>query len=134
MNTQKKPHHYRLAIIIAATLTGGTLATAVTHQALSRRAILETEDGKVYEVELLESREGASGSFFSDDGTEYHVNVLDNAAAGRAISVDVDGPASGEVSVGISDDPYTMLARKRAPGYERDDQAETEEERQKDKN
>lgn len=118
MPTSRSPRKHTLAIVLAATLTSGALAAAATHHAFSRRVVIETPDGSRYDIELVETPAGAAASFTADDGTRYDVGVDEAIGDHRTITVDTDGPASGAVTVRISDDPYSVLARRRAPGFE----------------
>ena len=121
VSMKKRQFRHPLAFIIAATVTSGALAAVITDRVLSRRAILTTEDGETFEVELVEAPAGgASGTYITEDGTTYEVN-LDDGDRDRAITVDVHGPTPPEeLSVTVSDDPLTALSRRRAPERDAD--------------
>lgn len=91
-----------LLLVGVGVLAGGSLAAAVTHNILSRRAVLVTDDGTRYEVELLESADGASGTFVTDDGTEFGIEMIEEGD-GQRVSVDVNSPNGGTSTVILED-------------------------------
>lgn len=91
-----------LLLVGVGVLAGGSLAAAVTHTILNRRAVLVTDDGTRYEVELLESADGASGTFIADDGTVFDIDLLERDG-GKQVSVDVNAPNGGTSTVILED-------------------------------
>ncbi|MEL7472346.1 MAG: hypothetical protein AAGK04_03445 [Planctomycetota bacterium] len=108
MSMQKKRLKHPIAIIIAATVTSGALATVITDQVLSRRATLETENRVRYGVELREPPIDATGKFVADDGAEYHIRVDDLAPGEQMVTVDVDDSASDAVTTGAETEQTKM--------------------------
>ena len=100
MSSTHKPGLKRstIAIIAAGVLGGGGLAAAVTHQIMSRRATIITDDGSEYQVELLDSPEGASGRFVTDDGSVYGINMIEEGDQKR-VTVDVESTKGGTSSI-----------------------------------
>lgn len=94
----------RHAIILLAVgaLAGGSVATAVTHTIMSRRAVLVTDDGTQYEVQLLESPDGASGTFVTEDGTVFGLEMVQQGAEQR-VNVEVTSPTGGTSTVILDD-------------------------------
>jgi len=87
-----------IALIVAGALGGGVVGAAVTHQVMSRRATIITDDGTRYDVELTETPEGAAGSWQMEDGTVYGINMIENGQ-GREMTVDIDSPKGGESTI-----------------------------------
>jgi len=94
--------HSALILIGVGALAGGSLAAVVTHTIMSRHATLITDDGTQYDVELLESPDGASGTFETDDGTVFDIDMVEQDAE-QHVTVDVNSP-SGGLSTVILDD------------------------------
>ncbi len=87
-----------VALIAAGVLGAGGLAAAVTHQVMSRRATIITDDGSEYQVELLDTPEGAAGSWQMEDGTVYGINMIENGE-NKEVTVDVESPTGGTSTV-----------------------------------
>lgn len=104
MNNQTAPTLSRHAMILLAVgaLAGGSVAAAVTHTIMSRRAVLVTDDGSQYEVQLLESPDGATGTFVTKDGTVFGLEMVDQGSEQR-VNVEVTSPTGGTSTV-IFDD------------------------------
>jgi hypothetical protein len=86
--------HSALILIGVSALAGGSLAAVVTHTIMSRHATLITDDGTQYDVELLESPDGASGTFVTDDGTVFGIDMVEQDAQ-QHVTVDVNSPNGG---------------------------------------
>jgi len=86
--------HSALILLGVGALTGASLAAVVTHTIMSRSATIITDDGTEYNVELLETPEGASGTFVTDDGTSYYIDTAVQDAQ-EHISVDINSPKGG---------------------------------------
>lgn len=102
-HTMKSQHSHslsRTALILLGVglLAGGSVAAAVTHTIMSRRATLITEDGTRYDVELLDSPEGASGTFVTDDGTVFGIDMVEQGEQ-QHVTVDVNSPNGGTSTV-----------------------------------
>lgn len=99
-----KPHPRfslsRSAVILLGlgAVAGVSLGAAVTHNLLSRRAILVTDDGTRYEVELRESPDGASGRFVAEDGSVFGIEMTEQGSV-QHVTVDVNSPAGGTSTV-----------------------------------
>ena len=99
-----KSHHKvtltRSALILIGlgAVAGGSLAAAVTHQVLTRRATLIADDGTQYDVELTETPDGAAGTFVTDDGTVYGIEMVESGAQNQ-VTVDVNSPNGGMSTV-----------------------------------
>ena len=91
-----------LVLIGVGTIAGGSLAAAVTHQIMSRRATLVTSDGTQYDVELVENGEGASGTFVTDDGTVFGIDLIEEGGQSQ-MTVDVTSETGGTSSVILED-------------------------------
>lgn len=102
-----------LLLIGVGTLAGGSLAAAVTHTLMSRHATLITDDGKQYNVELLEGSDGASGRFVADDGTVFEIDAVDGAGQSQ-VTVDVTEPQGGTSTVELDDGSRPTV--RTAPG------------------
>lgn len=100
MKSQPKLSLSRTAMLLigVGVLAGGSLAAAVTHQVLSRRATLITDDGKQYDVELSETADGAAGTFVADDGTVFDIEMVEGAGE-KNVTVDINSPAGGTSTV-----------------------------------
>ena len=102
-NTMKSQNNHSLSrttliLLSVGVLAGGSLAAAVTHTLMSRRATLVTEDGTEYNVELLESSEGASGTFVTDDGSTYYIDMVEEGEQ-QSVTVDVNSTTGGTSTV-----------------------------------
>jgi len=115
MSTNHKPTLKRstIALIVAGVIGGGGLAAAVTNQILSRRATIITDDGSEYHVELLDTPEGAGGTWEMDDGTVYGINMIESGDQ-KEVTVDIDSPTGGTTTV-MLDNGMTPTV-KTAPG------------------
>jgi hypothetical protein len=91
-----------LILVGIGALAGGSLAAAVTHTIMNRRAVLITDDGSRYDVELVESDEGASGTFVAEDGTVFGISTTEEGGQQR-VSVDVNSPNGGTSTVILED-------------------------------
>lgn len=100
MNTQPKLPRSRSALILLSVgvVAAGSLAAAVTHNIMGRRATLITDDGTQYDVELLENGQGASGTFIADDGTVFDIEMVDGEGQ-KNLTVDINSPAGGTSTV-----------------------------------
>ncbi|MCC7390370.1 MAG: hypothetical protein IT431_16570 [Phycisphaerales bacterium] len=94
----------RSAILLVGigAVAGGSLAAAVTHTIMNRRAVLITDDGTRYDLELVESGEGASGTFVAEDGTVFSVNTAEGDGQ-QQVTVDVNAPNGGTSTVILDD-------------------------------
>ena len=92
-----------IVLIAAAFMGGGAVAAAVTHQVLARQAVLETEDGQRYHVELLDTPAGATGEFIADDGSVYHIRTSDGLSGEMQVEVDAQGLEDGTSTVIVED-------------------------------
>ena len=90
--------HSALILLGVGALAGGSLAAAVTHTIMSRRAVLITQDGARYDVELLETPDGASGTFVTDDGSVFDIDMVEQGAQ-QHVTVDVKSPTGGTSTV-----------------------------------
>ena len=86
-----------VAVGIAGVVGGGAVAGVVTQRIMAQRAILTTEDGTQYEVMLSPTTEGAAGSFITDDGTVYGVDMVQDGDQ-KEVTVDVSGEGAGGTS------------------------------------
>ncbi len=86
-----------LILLGVGALAGGSLAAAVTHTIMSRRATVITQDGASYDVPLHESPDGASGSFVAKDGTVIDIEMVEKGA--QHVTVDVNSPKGGTSTV-----------------------------------
>lgn len=100
MKSQPKLPLSRTAMLLigVGVLAGGSLAAAVTHQVLTRRATLIAPDGTQYDVELTETPDGAAGTFIADDGTVFGIEMVEDGAQ-KNVTVDVDSPTGGTSTV-----------------------------------
>eukprot|EP00913_Durusdinium_trenchii_P006417 g6029.t1 len=92
-----------IAIIAAGVLGGGSLAAAVTHRIMSHRATIITDDGTEYQVELLDTPEGAAGTWEMEDGTVYGINMIEEGGEQKSVTVDIDSPKGGTSTVILND-------------------------------
>jgi hypothetical protein len=106
MNMHARPKFTltRSALILVGigAVAGGSLAAAVTHTIMNRRAVLITDDGSRYDLELVESGEGASGTFVAEDGTVFGVNTAETGGQ-QQVTVDVNSPNGGTSTVILDD-------------------------------
>jgi hypothetical protein len=104
MKHPARPSLSRPAILLftMGALAGGGVAAAVTHTVMSRRAVLVTDDGTRYEVQLNESPDGASGTFVTDDGSVFGVEMVEQGGM-QQVTVDVTAPAGGTSTVILDD-------------------------------
>ena len=104
MKDQPSPTLSRNAIILLAigALAGGSVAAALTHTIMTRRAVLVTDDGTQYEVQLLESPDGASGTFVTKDGTVFGVEMVQQGDE-QQVNVEVNSPSGGTSTVILED-------------------------------
>ncbi len=86
--------HSALILLGIGAIGGGSLAAAVTHTIMSRSAVLITQDGTEYNVELLETPDGASGTFVTNDGSTFDIDIVD-----QEVTVDVNSPQGGTSTV-----------------------------------
>lgn len=102
MDTRPKFTLSRSVLVLAGVglLAGGSLAAVVTHSIMTRRAVLVTDDGSRYEVELLDSADGASGTFVADDGTVFGIEMTEEGGQNQVV-VDVTSPNGGTSGVDI---------------------------------
>ena len=91
-----------LLLVGVGVLAGGSLAAAVTHTIMNRRAVLITDDGTRYDVELLESADGASGTFVTDDSSVFGIDMIEQGG-GKHVSVEVNSPTGGTSTVVLED-------------------------------
>jgi len=98
--SHKKNRTPVIAVLAAATLGGGALAAVVTHQVMTRRAVLVTDDGTEYQVELLESPDGATGRFVADTGEIFHIHAMDEDAM-QEVSVTMEAEKDAGATVMI---------------------------------
>ena len=87
-----------IGLIVVGVLGASAVTAAVSTEVFGRRAVVVTEDGKRYDIELLESPEGASGTFVTDDGTVYGVEMLESADR-TDVKVEIDSPTGGMSTV-----------------------------------
>ncbi len=87
-----------LILLGVGAVAGGSLAAAVTHQVLTRRATVIAPDGTQYDVELTETPDGAAGTFVTDDGTVYGIEMVE-VGAQKNVTVDVNSPTGGTSTV-----------------------------------
>lgn len=94
----------RPAILLFAfgALAGGGVAAAVTHTVMTRRAVLVTDDGTRYDVQLRESPDGASGTFVTDDGSVFGIDLIEQGGM-QQVTVDVTAPEGGTSTVILED-------------------------------
>ncbi|GJM19130.1 MAG: hypothetical protein DHS20C14_13430 [Phycisphaeraceae bacterium] len=115
MRKESKPllNRTTIALIVAGLLGGGAVTAAVTHQIMSQRAVLVTEDGTKYEVMLSPTTEGASGTFVTDEGTVYGIDMAGSDTAGeRTLTVDMDSATPGSATVSVTDDEFSTTGAK----------------------
>jgi hypothetical protein len=100
MKSQPKLSVSRTAMLLIGigALAGGSLAAAVTHQVLTRRATLIAPDGAQYDVELSETADGAAGTFIADDGTVFGIEMVEGASQ-KNLTVDINSPTGGTSTV-----------------------------------
>ncbi|MDX9911832.1 MAG: hypothetical protein RBS39_08380 [Phycisphaerales bacterium] len=74
---QKSPVLSRpaIGILIAGCLGASALAAAVTHQVMSRRAVLVMQDGQELRGEFTQPADGSPGQFVAEDGSVYSVDA-----------------------------------------------------------
>lgn len=94
--------HSALILLGVGAIAGGSLATAVTHTIMSRNATIITEDGTQYNVELLETPDGASGTFVTDDGSTFDIDMVDQGDQ-KHVTVDVNSPNGGTSTIILDD-------------------------------
>jgi hypothetical protein len=113
MHAQSKhgPSRLILLLIGVGVVAGGSLAAAVTHTLLNRRATLVTSDGKRYDVELLGSPDGASGTFIADDGTVFGIEMVEEGDRSQ-VTVGVTSPNGGMSSVILDDGTQPRVLTK----------------------
>lgn len=104
MKNHPRPTLSRPTVILLAlgALAGGSVAAAVTHTIMSRRAVLVTNDGTQYEVQLLETPDGASGTFVTQDGTVFGLEMVQDGDQ-QQVNVEVTAPAGGTSTVILDD-------------------------------
>lgn len=90
--------HSALILLGVGALAGGSLAAAVTHTIMSRRAVIITDDGTQYNVELGETPDGASGTFVTDDGSVFDIDMVEQGEQ-KSVTVDVNSPTGGTSTV-----------------------------------
>lgn len=92
-----------IALIAVGVLGAGGLAAAVTHRIMSHRATIITDDGTEYQVELLDTPEGAAGTWEMEDGTVYGINMIEEGGQQKSVTVDIDSPKGGTSTVIFED-------------------------------
>ena len=93
-----------VAVGIAGVVGGGAVAGVVTQRIMAQRAILTAEDGTQYEVMLSPTTEGAAGSFITEDGTVYGVDMVQDGDQ-KEVTLDVSGEgAEGESTITVESD------------------------------
>lgn len=104
MKHPPRPVISRTAMLLFAlgAVTAGGVAAAVTHTVMSRRAVLVTGDGTMYEVQLNEVPGGASGTFVTDDGSVFGIEMIEQEGMER-VTVDVTAPVGGTSTVILDD-------------------------------
>lgn len=104
MNAKPKVTFSRSVLLLVGVgaLAGGSLAAAVTHTIMNRRATLITDDGKQYDVELVEGADGAAGTFVAEDGTVFQIEAVDEGGQSQ-VTVDVNAPNGGMSTVILDD-------------------------------
>lgn len=104
MQTRSKFTLTRTALILigVGALAGGSLAAAVTHTILNHRATIITDDGAQYDVELLETADGASGTFVTDDGSVYDIDMVESDGQ-KEVTVNIDSTTGGASTVILED-------------------------------
>lgn len=100
--------HSALILLGVGALTGGSLAAAVTHTIMSRHAVIVTQDGTLYDIELLETPNGASGNFIADDGTAFDIDVVDQDEM-QHVTVDINSPNGGISTVILDNSKASVL-------------------------
>ncbi len=101
MTTQRKIlSKPTIALALAALVGGGAVTAAVTHQIMTQRATLITEDGTEYDVLLSPTPDGAAGTFVTDDGQEFGIDIV-NGAAERTVSVEMSEADDGTATVTV---------------------------------
>ena len=103
-----------LVLALGAFVGGSAVAAAVTHQLMSQRARIMTDDGRSYDVELLPTPAGAGGTFVTDDGTVFGINMIEQGAGERSVTVDVDALKGGTSTVTV--DEVASPSVRLAPG------------------
>ena len=103
-----------LVLALGAFVGGGAVAAAVTHQIMSQRARITTDDGRSYDVELLPTPEGAGGTFVAEDGTVYGINMTEQGGGQRSVTVDMDAVQGGTSTVTV--DGVASPSMRLAPG------------------
>lgn len=67
-----------IGFVLAGFVGGGALAAGVTHQVMSHRALLRTDDGRTFEAEVLMSDESGTGaSFIDDQGVKHRLRLIE---------------------------------------------------------
>ncbi|MFG0304967.1 MAG: hypothetical protein ACF8Q5_01995 [Phycisphaerales bacterium JB040] len=103
-NSNRYSKRAMIAVGVTALLAGGAIAGAVTHQVMSHRAVLVDSDGNEHQVILTPSQDGASGTFVTDDGTVYGIEMVEESAQ-KQLTVDMSGAADGDsATVTVEDD------------------------------
>jgi len=113
-DTKRNLNRTTIALIVAGVLGGGAVAAGITHQIMSARAKIIAADGTEYNVELLPTPEGAGGTFVTDDGAVYGINMTQGDAGDHTVTVDVDSPVGGTSTIILDDD--TRPSMTVAPG------------------
>lgn len=92
-----------IALIALGTLGGGALATVVTHQILTHRAVLVTDDGKMYEGDIVPEGGHGNARFVTEDGSVYELQLDESGDGQKQITVDVTGDRDGGGTITVED-------------------------------
>ncbi|MBX3321719.1 MAG: hypothetical protein KF757_01880 [Phycisphaeraceae bacterium] len=77
MNEQKKHKGLAIGLIVALTLGGGALAAGVTHRMMSQRAIVQLDDGRTMEFDIVDEGGGRlTGVFVDEGGRTFHLEAV----------------------------------------------------------
>lgn len=100
MKSQSRFSLSRPAVILIAVgaLAGGSLAAVVTRSLLTHRITMVTSDGTRYEGQLTETPDGAAGTFVTDDGTVFSIEMAGQEEQ-HQVTVDVTSPQGGASTV-----------------------------------
>ncbi len=86
------PTRSAVILVVAGALAGGAVASVATHQVMSKRVLVKTHTGEMFELEFPEGVDvGNAGEFVTQDGNSYKFDVV-GGAANEPVTSEDDSP------------------------------------------
>lgn len=88
--------------LLAATFLTGAAVSAGVYHTLAGRAIVQTSDGRQFEMQVDEN---GHGEWVGENGQRIQLQTTQDQGGQKQVEVQVEGATSGEVTTTITPDP-----------------------------